>query len=216
MKTAIYGAATAAFVALAPAAVSASTFAGEFYDAPGTFATIDAAIAFVDANDPTATFRSTAIDYPNGPANTVPSTNAGGTTTLGDFLGVDAGTIVGDAGANLGGSVFVFTGLLDLSAGTQTFSVGSDDGFSLTIDGDLIAQQVTPRPFGITSADADAGSGLTPFELVYFENAGVTGVEFSIDGVIVTPAVVPLPAGLPLLLTGLGAFAIARRKRKAA
>lgn len=43
----------------------------------------------------------------------------------------------------------------------------------------------------------------------YRDNAGILRVEVTSPD----PSVVPLPAGLPLLLAGLGSFAIARRRR---
>lgn len=42
-----------------------------------------------------------------------------------------------------------------------------------------------------------------------------TGEEFGSWKVIGTPATIPLPAGMPLILTGLGLFGVMRRRKKA-
>jgi hypothetical protein len=109
------------------------------------------------------------------------------------------------------------TGFINLLAGTQTFSVGSDDGFRLTIGGTQIST-ANNRGFATTNTVVDAGFGVTAVELIYYENSGNTGVNFSIDGALAqavgAPAPVPLPAALPLMLLGLGALGAAARRRK--
>jgi len=104
---------------------------------------------------------------------------------------------------------------LNLAAGPQQFSVGSDDGFRLTIGGVEIATAGN-RGFATTSATRDLGAGLSAFELIFYENGGSTGVNFSINGALAAPAAIPLPASLPLMLLGLGALGAAMRRRKTA
>jgi PEP-CTERM motif-containing protein len=131
----------------------------------------------------TATFRSTALDYPNGSANTV-----GDGTTLAVFLGADAASLSGAGTTTLTGSVFGFDGFIkivnafDTTPGNSTidvtFSVGSDDGFRLRIGGVVVTEFPTPRVFAFSTGTANfAAEGLYPFALVYFENEILTGLE---------------------------------------
>jgi hypothetical protein len=192
--------------------LSAATIMGEFWDASASLSDLADADAVIAAGPATATFDVSALDYPSGPDSVVVDT-----TTLSSCLGSDAGSLdPASAGAlDMTYSVFRFTGMLDLLPGDQEFSVGSDDGFRLTIDGSVVSDLDGLRPYATTVVDADPGTGLVPFVLVYFENEGVTGVEFAIDGTIVAPfnTAVPIPAPLPFLLmtTALAALLVTRR-----
>lgn len=202
---------------LGAGAAGAATFTGEFWDARGSLLSITQADAVIAGAGPTATFASTAIDYPNGTGGVADDNS----TALSTFLGADAASLSGGGDSTLGVSVFRFTGFLDLLGGPQSFAVSSDDGFRLTIGGTQISAFEQRRKFGTTTVTADAGTGATAFELVYFENNGVTGVEFLIDGVLaqaadgpVDIAPVPLPAGLPLMGIVLGGLGLMARRRK--
>ncbi len=201
-------------IAMIPGAVSAATFSGEFWDAPSHMHGLGNADAMIASGPATATFQSTGIDYPQGIVGSI-SDN----TTLAAFLGTDAASLSGATTTNLYASVFRFTGFLDLAGGVHRFSVGSDDGFRLTI-GDEVIGTAGLRGFNTTHMDYDTGAGgLTAFELIFFENGGSTGVQFSVDGGIAqaaaAPSAVPLPAGLPLLAVALGVFGIVNRRKTA-
>lgn len=187
--------------------VNASTIKGEFWDTGpiGGFGPIATALA----STPTATFNSTGIDYPLGAQNTV-----GSSTTLAAFLGTDAGSLSGAGGTTLEGSVFRFTGHLKLLALSNTFTVASDDGFRLFIEGTLVSEFFGNRPFGTTSATrADLGTGIKAFELIYWENGGVTGVEFEVNGRTVTP--IPVGPALPMLAGALSLFGLVVARKRA-
>lgn len=197
---------------LGPAMGSAATFNGEFWDASTPVSNMGQANAIIAAGPATSTFRSTAIDYPNGSANNISSN-----TLLSTFLGADAASIVGPANRTITQSVFRFTGFLDLLPGPNRFTVGSDDGFRLTIGGVQIAQQFNSRAFSLTNVTTTAGSGKTAFELIYFENAGNTGVLFNINNALAVPAAVPLPPAVLMLIAAmLGLGAISRPWRRVA
>ncbi len=217
MKTA----ALALILGLATATASfAATISGTFWDADAPFRNIQEAIDYAEnpANAPAAMFHSTVLDYPNA-RRTVRS----GRTTLGSFLGdTDGATIVGDADRRLTYSVFRFTGVLDLDAGTYRMTVGSDDGFRLIFEDSglsrVVAERARPRGFRGTNEDVTVG-GNTSFTLYYYENRGRTGVRFSIDGDVVDQsalAPIPLPASISMLGTavlGLGFVAMRRRSK---
>ncbi|MEM1343689.1 MAG: hypothetical protein AAGI34_03800 [Pseudomonadota bacterium] len=208
MRRLLLAAALASLTAPATAATLVS-----FYKSPSvqlnTLALADAAVA---AGPPVATFTSTGIDYPAGSINTNNSSN----TTLSAFLGVDAPSLSGGQNVDLQDSVFVFEGFLDLAPGVDTLVVGSDDGFRLTVDGNVLGSTGT-RGFTETTFFQELGTGVVPFTLLYFERGGNAGVEFSQDGNIVVgvagpPAAIPLPPAALLLGTALAGLAVLRRR----
>ncbi len=192
----------------------AATFGGAFWDADRSFGNIGDVLGYIDGRAPDATFRSTAIDYPNAGESITSGTR------LSDFLGAtDAATLSGAGDRNLMTSVFRFTGTVDL-AGIHDITVGSDDGFTLSLNGINVMQHSTPRAFAYTKGSYDF-SGKTTFELTYYENYGFTGVEFLIGDTVVNgsmaasaPAAVPVPAALPLLGAGIAALGGLRRMRR--
>lgn len=160
---------------------------------------------------PLATFNVTAIDYPNAGAI------LGNSSSLAQFLGVDAASIVGPGADTLSMSVFVFEGFLDLGAqAVRRFSVGSDDGFRLTLDGNVISQFDGERTFDLTEVALASGGSMVPFTLIFFENWGEIGLEFRINDRIVSVNPVPLPAAPLLMLTGLGVIGVIARRRRPA
>lgn len=206
-------------IASAGAALSSSIKA-EFWDAPSSFYNIQQAIDYAKANDATAQFTSSMLDYPN--AGRVVSSRG---TTLEAFIGAtDAKTIIGNGQTNLRYSVFKFSGYLNLDPGIYEMTVGSDDGFRLIFsekDKDrVVAERARPRGFRGTTENVKV-AGDTFFTLYYFENRGRTGVTFWVDGNVVdenslAPSPVPLPAGMPLLLASLVLLGILRSRGRSA
>lgn len=200
---------------LSPLASHAAIITGEFWDADTAINSLADADAVIASGSATATFLSSGIDYPGGADSIVADT-----TTLADFLGADAATLSGSGGTDLERSVFRFSGMVELMNIDQMFSVGSDDGFRLSIGGSEVSAFDGKRSFGTTDLQANLGSGLVSFELVYFENRVETGVLFTIDDEVVTPDITPIPlpasgwAGL-LALLGLGVFWRRRSARAA-
>ena len=78
------------------------------------------------------------------------------------------------------------------------------------------------KTFSLTSAnESDTGNDPANNEFTVLDFAGATGdkleVVFSRSGAIgeIEVSAVPVPAGLPLLLGGIGAFAWMKRRKKA-
>lgn len=72
-------------------------------------------------------------------------------------------------------------------AGNYQFLVGSDDGFSLQIDGKKICEHLRDRPYSIQSCNVFLNPGKHRFQVSYFQGFGQSGfsVQYrSLDGKI--------------------------------
>lgn len=180
---------------------------GFFWTDFGPTFTNAAADAVIAGTAPTATFHSTAVDYPNGPATTHSSGN-----TLATHLGVDAGSLdpaAAGAGNILTTSLFRFTGFINILAEHDTnlatgdidvfFTLGSDDGSRLRIGGVTVIDNGGLHAFSTVTNTANfAEPGLYPVEIIHYENTGVTGIEWksSIGGAATAAGAVIVPAGV--------------------
>lgn len=208
---------------------------GFYWDAGPYFTNADA-LAYSDANAANGEFTSTYVDYANGSVDAVDDA-----TLLTNFLGVDAGSLTGGVGSNnLETSLFRFQGGiairpeydLDLAAPgiTVRFDLGSDDGSGMNIADITVIDNGGDHGYGYQGNFATfEDAGLYPVDLVYYENFGVTGIEWysSITGgpdsghpdgasVGIVPTsslycLVPEPATFAAL--ALGGLAFLRRRR---
>ncbi len=124
--------------------------------------------AFIANREPNATFVATQLNYGNGV-----TTNLGTDGQLQKFLGSDATSLNADP-ANSSDAIIQLTGNLNLSAGTYQFRVTADDGFSIRIDGQIVAQYngnqgATQREFATFQI---AESGAHQIEIVYWDQGG--------------------------------------------
>lgn len=194
-----------------PFSAHAVPFSGKVYD--------------VYLNNSVALAKAHISDASNTPViefttSSIPSMTGGTANKVKDVLGANAITFSGDENKRFSSTLFHITGYVDLTETLHTFRIGANDGFHLTIGGNEILSSNTQ---GTQTKSAMVGAGPQTFELIYFNNADKGNFTLTIDGGSVAasdgPAVplatTPLPAGLPLLLAGLGALAVVGRKRVA-
>lgn len=180
---------------------------GEYWDAAGSITSISAALTEVDSRGADSFFDVSRIDYPNGSTGSISNS-----TSLSSFLGTLGNITSGTDFSNLSHSVMRFTGKLRIDVGDTDWSVGSDDGFRLMIDGEQLATHGR-RGFRRTTGSLNRGPGLYAFELVYFEATGKTGVEFAVNSVVLdNVGEVPVPAAGILMAAGLAGLGLRRRK----
>jgi hypothetical protein len=203
------------------------------------------------ASDPvSARFRSPTIDYPQGEDVTIFLPTVG--EYLGDDN--NSLRPASTAGLDASPSVWRYRGSINIESSFDTipdndtidvsFGIGSDDGSRLRIGGKNILSLdgigvFFPGESGLARFRAE---GVYPLEIVHYDHFGGIGIEFSSsiiggrdnagpDGTVgivpgdVLLSAVPIPAGLPLMVTavaglmGLGlarARSVRSRQRRAA
>lgn len=174
--------------AIGPAPTADGTgLSGSFFDriGQGNIASLAHADLIVASDPITATFTATSIDYPSGSQTVADDLR----TSVHEFLGLDAPSLSGAFLNSVETSVFRFNGFLKIvaaddldpttSAIETVLTVGSDDGMRLRVGGQTLIEVEGIRGFEYSRADvAFEGEGLYALDLLYFENAGFTGVEF--------------------------------------
>lgn len=164
--------------------VALSGLLGEYHafaenvDGP-SLAGLAQAIAWADADSVDATFSATTLAYG------LVSGDLGGDGHLQTFLGSDAPSLSRDP-QDSSDAVVRMSGELTLVAGTYNFRVLSDDGYSIRIDGVVVAQYTDNQsPTTRTHASFTIAEGGThAIEIVYWDQGGqaVFRPELSRDG----------------------------------
>ena len=139
----------------------------EGYDQPG-----DVAGAAAAAGTPTSTFVSTVFDGT--------TYNGGDLSSVQSFLGADAASLSpAPANGTLDTSYIDMTGTITVSAaeaGPATFTLGSDDGSILTIDGSQVVNDDGLHGIVTESGTVNLTAGPHSIELQYFnQSAGGVG-----------------------------------------
>ncbi len=223
MKSALLAAFVAAF--LAPSAQATTLDFEEF--AGGGFATRGTSISTQGY-----LLSATVGDFNSYPVGTVPGVPESGSTSI--LNGRSPARPAGSGGASFtltrdGGLAFSLSSL----AASEGRNAGAFERFGsdgITVAGILLSGGVVSQTLTFDGIAGDNGAtdfqifALTGFDAissVSFTGFGrlLDGYSFGIDDIVVADAVVspvPLPAGLPLLLAGLGVMALAGRRKRAA
>ncbi|XXF07671.1 Ig-like domain-containing protein [Pseudomonas sp. D2-3] len=134
---------------------------------------------FIDSQNPAATFNATTLDY----GHLSSASGLGNGTNLQNFLGVNtttgngakANSLSTDPG-NTSDAIIKMSGYINLAAGTYQFRVTADDGYSIRINGQVVAEfnniqssaTATGRSFTIGVANA----GPQQIEIIYWDQGG--------------------------------------------
>lgn len=192
---------------------------GSYYSlgsAPGSNANALSAVAA--SSGPAATFTATSVCFPS-------CDNAiGDGSTLADFLGTSATNISANSITDLSAHAVVLTGYIYApSAGSYSFTLGSDDGSEVWINNSQVLDNDGDHGFStVTNNAVSLSQGLNAIKVLQFEDNGVTGLTLLEGGSALQTAnlypvsAVPLPAALPLLgagVAGLAGIGWGRRRR---
>ncbi|MEM6637647.1 MAG: LamG-like jellyroll fold domain-containing protein [Pseudomonadota bacterium] len=147
--------------------------AGKVY-APGTaIHDIDDLEALASSGDPELLFTATQMSYGGKKSS----------TTVAEFLGEDAASIVGDGDAyEMGPSGLILNGYIYIPPGVHQIEVVSDDGFELNIGGVPYSDFQGKRPAESTAKTAEFEGGLYQIDLSYFDASGSMSLMLMIDG----------------------------------
>ena len=123
---------------------------------------------FINSNSPSATFVATNLNYGGSF-----STGLGSGTNLQTFLNGDMGSLSTDP-SNTSDAIIKLNGIVNLAAGTYQFRVTADDGYSIRINGQTVAefnanQGATPRE-SLTFNIAEGGA--QQIEIIYWDQGG--------------------------------------------
>ncbi len=134
----------------------------------GNLGNLAGVTAFIAGRTPSATFTATELNYGNGVRN-----NLGSDQQLQKFLGADARSLNTDP-ANTSDAIIELTGQINLNAGTYQFRVTADDGYSIVIDGKVVAQfNGNQSPTARESAKFTiTESGPHDIQIIYWDQGG--------------------------------------------
>ena len=177
-------------------------------NAPNNVATNQAYIA---NNSPNQRFQLTSLPSISGSSANNPISIFGSAVVAGSIETITT------ADPSFDNTLYRFTGFLDLGVTDQVFKIVANDGFLLSIAGTTI---LTSNTQGTQTKTTSIAAGPQAFELIYWNNANVGSLNFTINGAGITPvnaptggSQIPLPGSLWLVLAGFGVIGMQRRPR---
>ena len=133
----------------------------------GNLSSLSQVRAFIAANSPDAAFVANNINY------TLSNGNLGGNNNLQSFLGSDAASLNGVDPENSSDAIIRLSGTLQLQAGSYQFQVLADDGYSILIDGIVVAQfDGNQSPSSSNGAFSISEPGSHTIEIIYWDQGG--------------------------------------------
>jgi hypothetical protein len=205
-----------ALASIVPAAAQADPgLLGAYYSDVNVGSVADE-IAAIAGRTPTATFTATTVCFPSCTSGV----NYDDSGTLAGFLGANA-TGLSNNVSGVSAHAIKLSGYFKIAAdGYSAFSLGSDDGSQLFIDGNLVVSNDFPH--GVQYASNAAyflGAGLHQIAIYQFEGGGQTTLQAFMDGNAIGADAfstnAPEPASWALMLGGFGAIGLALRRRAA-
>ena len=161
-----------------PAVQAGTGLTGAVYDRSGSFNDVNDLLAqTITQSVPTRSFLAERVDF--GATD--------GEMTLGAFLD-DAATLTNGGGSTDMSTIGMrLSGYVWIPAGVHVINVKSDDGFQLTLGGQVLSSFSGSRGFEGTSRQIEFAGGLYKIDLYYYENSGDQGLRLELDGATMGP-----------------------------
>ncbi|NQD96090.1 cadherin-like domain-containing protein, partial [Pseudomonas sp. CrR25] len=138
----------------------------------GNLTNVSQVQSFIGSHTASATFTATTLDYG------VNNNGLGTGSNLQTFLGSDAASLSTDP-SSTSDAILKLDGLIGMSAGTYQFRVTADDGYSIRIDGVVVAEYDGNQ--GPTARESNtftiASSGQHQIEIIYWDQGGQAALK---------------------------------------
>ncbi|WP_283105724.1 Ig-like domain-containing protein, partial [Shewanella kaireitica] len=146
----------------------------------GNLSNVNQVRNYINSNEANATFIATTLTYAWGDGNLGTGKN------LQDFLGDDAASLSNDPG-NSNDAILHMRGFVELDAGTYGLKVTADDGYSVVIDGVVVAE-VSRNQSSSTRYPGEQGHiyfditdpGAHSIEIIYWDQGGAYELDIQL------------------------------------
>ncbi|MDG1583337.1 cadherin-like domain-containing protein, partial [Pseudomonas sp. GOM6] len=143
--------------------------------------------SFIDGRTADATFNATVLNY--GPLN--PANNLGFGTNLQSFIGANVGETGANANSlsadpgNSSDAIIKMSGYIQMAAGQYQFRVTADDGYSIRINGVVVAEfndiQSTNTNEGVVFTIGADQAGPQQVEIIYWDQGGQARLQVELS-----------------------------------